>query len=139
MGAGRIQPPLENVPLHDHGTGQVALSCSLRGRPDVDDQAAGRLEAGQLARLSPSYAAPRRFHQPVGRLAHGDMRPPAPLAPGERIGAHHDQAPATVQLVVVHGGQARTIEVHADRLVVTVVAEVVEMADPERPVLAAFL
>jgi len=65
-----IQPPLEHVPLDDHGTRQHPLVEPLGHRSDVDHQAAISHDRGQLVRGHAPDPAPCVTEQIVDLPGH---------------------------------------------------------------------
>jgi hypothetical protein len=59
VGAGRIEPPLENVSVNDHRSRKIAVAVSLIDRPCVHNKGARRhlpLEIRRVNTLEPDAA-----------------------------------------------------------------------------------
>ncbi len=53
MGAGRVEPPLEDVSIDDEGAGKFPVALTLVMRADVDDEGAGGLGGSEVLGLDP--------------------------------------------------------------------------------------
>jgi hypothetical protein len=72
VGTGRVQPPLEDVAVDDHGARQLAVAVALLDGTDVDDQRTGGLHGSEIGRLDPVEAGAALDEQAAdGRAVSG--------------------------------------------------------------------
>ena len=70
-GAGRVEPPLQHVALHDQRAGDLALGGPLGLRPDVDEHRPGRGLPPGLLRAQPGQPRPGGREDLVDGAARG--------------------------------------------------------------------
>ena len=145
----RVQPPLQVVALDDQRAGDLALHRALPHRPDVDQPRAALDARPRPGRASTRSRRERASASSVvdggeaGRCGVGrrheaertsDTEAPgsARSGSGSSVASVADRRQLAVgEVVVGHGRERRRVGVHADRRLVTQVADVVHVAGRE--------